>query len=63
MAKKITDGELKEYYENNPDITHDAIAEHFGVTQSCITKRINKLYGNKDSRSPNKLERTWRTPM
>ena len=50
MAKKITDEEFKDYYENNPELTQDCIAEHFGVEQSTISKRIKKIYGNKEKR-------------
>ncbi len=55
MAKKFTDEELKNYYESNPGMTYDIIAEHFGVKQPAISKRIKKLYGDKDTRSSNKF--------
>ena len=50
MAKKITDEEFKEYYESNPELTQDCLAEHFGVKQSTISKKINKIYGDKEKR-------------
>ena len=55
MSKKFTDKELIEYYESNPDMTHEVIAKHFKVTQSAITKRINRIYSDKEKPSLNKF--------
>ena len=55
MAKKFSDEDLIAFYESNPDMTHEVIAEHFKVTQSAITKRINRIYSDKEKPSSNKF--------
>ena len=50
MSKKITDEEFKNYYEENPDVTQEYLAQHFKVTQATISKKIKKIYGSKENR-------------
>ena len=40
---KIRESDLQKYLEDNPDSYQEEIANHFGVTQQCISKSLKRF--------------------